>query len=312
MADAKKMENKFDVVDSELDEEIAPLSDEENSSDDNAELNKINYGIVTKKKGENKKGRKCVWKESFVDDLVDVILDNQKYKEKRLLANTRNKFKRCVGLRREAALKVKTASGIKRFQEDKEFGRWFSKLYPVITSMVNCQPQQAIEPGDIFEDSDASLPGTDNANDQLSTPLAVTSLQGKKRKVLFVPEHDSARKSKKLTTEKFMNETSQSIKELGNVLAEDPTKDLLDFLKEDAERQARSDDMFMSLMRNLVNGGPAQAQYIQPRPIHSQPVQSQPQCYNANACHGDISRVLQDSTNTRSNQNFSFTNFLSN
>ena len=44
-------------------------------------------------------------------------------------------------------MKVKTPSGIKRFQEDKELGNWFGKLLPVISSMDNCQPQQSIEPG---------------------------------------------------------------------------------------------------------------------------------------------------------------------
>ena len=44
-------------------------------------------------------------------------------------------------------MKVKTSSGIRRFPEDKELGNWFAKLLPVISSMGNCQPQQAIEPG---------------------------------------------------------------------------------------------------------------------------------------------------------------------
>ena len=38
-------------------------------------------------------------------------------------------------------------SGIKRFQEDKEWGSWFGKLLPIISSMDNCQPKKAIEPG---------------------------------------------------------------------------------------------------------------------------------------------------------------------
>jgi len=44
-------------------------------------------------------------------------------------------------------MKVKTSSGIKRFQEDKDLGTWFGKLLPIISSMDNCQPEQAIEPG---------------------------------------------------------------------------------------------------------------------------------------------------------------------
>ena len=44
-------------------------------------------------------------------------------------------------------MKVKTSSGIKRSQEDKELERWFGKLLPVISSLDNFQLQQAIEPG---------------------------------------------------------------------------------------------------------------------------------------------------------------------
>ena len=40
-----------------------------------------------------------------------------------------------------------TSYGIKLFWEDKELGDWFGKLLPNISSMDNCQPQQAIEPG---------------------------------------------------------------------------------------------------------------------------------------------------------------------
>ena len=44
-------------------------------------------------------------------------------------------------------MKVKTSSGLKRSQEDKELGSWFGELLPIASSMDNCQPQQAIEPG---------------------------------------------------------------------------------------------------------------------------------------------------------------------
>ena len=69
------------------------------------------------------------------------------------VTQTRQKFKRCVTLCRNAVMKVKTASGIKRFQEDKELGNWFGKLLPLISSMENCQPQHSIEPGQSQMDS---------------------------------------------------------------------------------------------------------------------------------------------------------------
>lgn len=54
---------------------------------------------------------------------------------------------------RNTTLKVKTASGIKRFQENKDFSNWIPQLLAVVQSMDSCQPEQAIEPG-ICEDND--------------------------------------------------------------------------------------------------------------------------------------------------------------
>ena len=58
---------------------------------------------------------------------------------------TREKFKRCIGICKDAAIKIKTASGITRFQEDKEYGIWFNKLFNFTKSTASCQPEQSIE-----------------------------------------------------------------------------------------------------------------------------------------------------------------------
>ena len=112
-------------------------------------------------------------------DVVDIILENDKFKEKLLLTNlkdsknsqcyqqvtdelkdrckqrnsvftqdlhqTRQKFKLCPSICREPALEIKTASGIQRFQDRKEYGSWFKRLFEVGKSMDNCQFDQAIE-----------------------------------------------------------------------------------------------------------------------------------------------------------------------
>ena len=51
---------------------------------------------------------------------------------------TRSRFKRCVRFCRKAALTTKMSSGIKRFQEEREFGPLFQKLYEVVYIMANC------------------------------------------------------------------------------------------------------------------------------------------------------------------------------
>ena len=166
-------------------------------------------------KKRKRKGRKCTWPEKTVDDLIDIILNNEVNKKKLILTNVKSvknakyydmvitelkeryqsrgvsfdftvnqtpqKLRRCVGMCRNAALKIKTASGIKRFQEDKDFGMWFPHLLAVVQLMDNCQPEQAIEPG-ISDD-----------NDDVNNNEEVQAGSSK----LFVPNHESSRKSKK-------------------------------------------------------------------------------------------------------------------
>ena len=112
--------------------------------------------------------------------MIDIILEDDRLKEKLLLTNvknsenseyyekvfkelkercqardhvfeydvkqTREKFKRCIGIFKDASVKIKIAFGITRFQEDKEYGTWFNKLFNVLKSTASCQPDQSIEP----------------------------------------------------------------------------------------------------------------------------------------------------------------------
>ena len=97
------------------------------------------------------------------------------------IKQTRDKFKRCVGICREAALKIKTASGIQRFQEEKEYGTWFSKLYS----------EQLIEP-DAEPESPRSLYGAET-----STAAASPSSTETRKRKLFVPIHETSKKKLK-------------------------------------------------------------------------------------------------------------------
>ena len=105
---------------------------------------------------------------NLTNDLIDIILEDDRLKEKLLMTmlktaktaninyekvikelkercqardevfeydveRTREKFKRCIGICQDAAMKT-TASGITRFQEDKKYGTWFNKLFNVMKS----------------------------------------------------------------------------------------------------------------------------------------------------------------------------------
>ena len=51
---------------------------------------------------------------------------------------TREKFKRCIIVCRDAMMKVKTSSGVKYFLQDKEIGSWFGKLLPILSLTEIC------------------------------------------------------------------------------------------------------------------------------------------------------------------------------
>ena len=138
--------------------------------------------FMKKANGQKKKkpGRKAKWCPQARDDLIDIIVSNSSYKKKLIFTNTKNqrngelygeilkegkarasargehfdfsvnqlrsKFKKCVSLCKQAALTQKSATGIKRFQEDQGLGKWFTTLFEVVKARESCQPGLALEP----------------------------------------------------------------------------------------------------------------------------------------------------------------------
>ena len=58
----------------------------------------------------------------------------------------RNKFKKIVSECKKAALLMRTATGIKRYQEERGYTTWFNKFFELVKTTESCQPEQAIEP----------------------------------------------------------------------------------------------------------------------------------------------------------------------
>ena len=68
---------------------------------------------------------------------------------------------------------MKTSSGIKRFQDNKGYGKWFNCLLPLIQTRASCQPDQAMDPTSVLkrnekrhihEISESSSPGSSEGN----------------------------------------------------------------------------------------------------------------------------------------------------
>ena len=210
---------------------------------------------------KNRKGRKCQWKESFVDDLVDIIVENEKYRQKLLLTNvknakngqymesvvkeiqerctergeespydvnqTRQKFRHCVQACRAAALKTKTTSDITRFQESKDYGQWFNKLMQYISTMDSCQREQAIEPSATMNDLECSS-FTPSSNASLSDSTPTNSIEpnetpiNKKKRKVFVPDNETRKKTKtKENVGSVLTTLSATIKDIKESLSND-------------------------------------------------------------------------------------------
>ena len=114
-----------------------------------------------KQKKEGKKQEKLLRSQDLQTDLVDIISNNERYRRKLMFTNsknasnaevyecvikelkkrcaerneqflhnvtqTRNKFEKLMSICKAALLTQKTASGIKRFQDQKEYGQWFDE-----------------------------------------------------------------------------------------------------------------------------------------------------------------------------------------
>ena len=61
-------------------------------------------------------------------------------------AQVGNKLKKLISECKKAALTVKTATGIDRFQEQKNYGSWFPMLFSFVKTRDSCQPERAVEP----------------------------------------------------------------------------------------------------------------------------------------------------------------------
>ena len=163
------------------------------------------------------------------------------------VAQTRQKFKRCINICRDAVMKVKTSSGIKRFQEDKELGSWFGKLLPNISSMDNCQPKQAIESGRKAPEtnSEEASPEESHHDDDVCEEEASPGSSSRSS------DRTSSRKRKYVSTPASRKKL-ETIITLKTIASDTSFKDALDFLKEKTQRQAARDDVFLKIMGALV------------------------------------------------------------
>ena len=162
------------------DEDVEVEDDDEEERDEDVDTALAHF--VKKGKGNSCKrpGRKPRWCSKSLDDFIDIVVNSNEFKTKLIFTNTKNqrngpiyvkiveelkerasargdkftmtvnqirtKFKKCISQCKQAALTQKTATGIKRYQEDRGFGKWFNALFDVVKTRDSCQPEHALEP----------------------------------------------------------------------------------------------------------------------------------------------------------------------
>ena len=208
---------------------------------------------MTKEKETRSKAKWCPW---ALDDLIDIIENNSSYKKKLIFTNTKNqrngelygeilkevkgrasargehfyfsvnqlrsKFKKCVPLCKQAVLTQKSATGIKRFQEDQGFFKWFTTLFEVVKTRESCQADLALEPLASISPSDLSVEISDDSV---------------KEKELFVPIKT---KRKQLSKERLDLATTEVLTLVREAVQNDPTKELISFMKEEMKKIPRA------------------------------------------------------------------------
>ena len=209
----------------------------------------LNLGKKKKtKKTEKKPGRRGNWSTQATDDLIDIIVNDDHFKTKLIFQKTKNQqngklyenilkelkrrgsergeqitfsvsqlrttFRKCVQECKKAALTIKTATGIKRFQDSKNYGMWFNQLFAVVKTRDSCQPEQALEPSEVprKDENDGK-----NKNGE------------KRQEKLFVPVKGGGKKKK-------TDNGAEAVKLLKQMVENDTTKNVIDSLCDEMEK----------------------------------------------------------------------------
>ena len=209
-----------------------------------------------------KRGRRGNWSMDSLNDFIDIIVSDEYNRKKLIFTNTknqrnasiyqsiltelkkrcakrgeefeatipqlRNKFKKCVSECKKAALTIKTATGIKRFQDSKCFGSWFDQLFALVKTRDSCQPEQAVEP--------SALPsgGESTADDTPEKKPASTNQ--------FTPV-----RTKRAKKEDILKSTHELIKK---VIENDKSDTMLKLMKEEFEQSRQHElKLFQMLLQ---------------------------------------------------------------
>lgn len=136
---------------------------------------------------------------------------------------------------KKAALTQKTTTGIKRFQEDQGFGKWFTALFEVVKTRESCQSDLALEPLASPSPSELSV----QSCVVFHRKRTICSCEIKKR-----------RQSSK---EKMDMATTQALTLVKVAVRNDPTKELISFMREKMEKSRQHELQLIQLFHGQKN-----------------------------------------------------------
>ena len=144
----------------------------------------------------------------------------------------RTKFKKVISECKSVALTIKTATGIGRFIEQKNYGKWFNDLYAIVKTRDACRPELAVEPSCSEQTSTID----ENLEEASSSEPSTSTDKGK----LVINKR--SRKKKK---EDVVNETLSLIK---SAIEKDPTKEVLSYLRDESEKAREHELKLMQML----------------------------------------------------------------
>ena len=140
------------------------------------------------------------------------------------VAQVRAKFKKCISECKKAALTIKTAAGVKRFQDD-NYGVWFDRLFELVKTRDSCHPDLATEPLMNVPVTDCN-DDVDSENQDLDKDHPSTQP--------FVPVKTAPKKRKRKGDNTEI--PTEAVNLLKTAVENGASKDVLVFLKEDIEK----------------------------------------------------------------------------
>lgn len=335
-----------DQVEDEGPDIFIEQSDEVESEEDDEETDlghalKLQGSVTLKNKPKKKQGRKSVWPDDSINELIDIICEDDYYRKKLIFTNNkavknaeiyakvlkdvksrfaskdsnfpftvaqiRIKFKACISICKKAAMTRKTASGIDNFMNEKGYGFWFKKLYPFVESRDSCNPDKAIEPSfTILAQNIDSGPDLESSNGSSSDPAT-----RKVKKDLYVPIPN--KRCKKETTNSLLKE---AVTTFNNFVAKDPTESLLAYFREESERSRQHErelaQMHMQMWQTMLMATVGPQQNMQGPPINPAPnMASTPQHMHGSQQYTNLRTAQMPTSSARGNNERPFSSWTS-